>query len=259
MRSACRSRSSTLVTGDTDLTADAGKTSASRQTFVSGKAAELAGRDLRQQILRLANAGPDAALALDGATLTVRDGGEVRTLDLATRRAALMGEGTLRSADHAARRRRPGRALRDLCLRRPDRHRRGRYRARHGEGAAHRGRPRCRQGDQPDPGRRPDPGRHRAGAGPRADGGIPARPHREPARLPDPDHRRRARDRVHPDRGPRAARPVRRQGRRRAGPGADRAGDPGRHPPRDRRAHAPRAGAAAPAARSHPRARRRRR
>ena len=46
-----------LVTGDTDLTADAGKTSASRQTFVSGKAAERAGRDLRQQILRLANAG----------------------------------------------------------------------------------------------------------------------------------------------------------------------------------------------------------
>src|SRR6185436_3389064 len=31
-----------LVTGDTDLTPDAGKTSASRQTFVSGKAVELA-------------------------------------------------------------------------------------------------------------------------------------------------------------------------------------------------------------------------
>src|SRR6202012_5398310 len=55
-----------LVTGDTDLPADAGKTSASRQTFVSGKAAENAGRDLRQQILRLANAGPDAALTTEG-------------------------------------------------------------------------------------------------------------------------------------------------------------------------------------------------
>ena len=33
-----------LVAGDTDLTADAGKTSASRQTFVSGMAAERAGR-----------------------------------------------------------------------------------------------------------------------------------------------------------------------------------------------------------------------
>ncbi len=83
----------TLVTGDTDLTADAGKTSASRQTFVSGKAAENAGRDLRQQILRLANAGPDAVLSLDSAALTVRDGAEVRTLDLG-KVGPLTGEGT---------------------------------------------------------------------------------------------------------------------------------------------------------------------
>jgi aldehyde oxidoreductase len=87
-----------LVSGDTDLTADAGKTSASRQTFVSGRAAELAGRDLRQQILRLANAGAEATLALDGAKLLVRDGGVVRTLDLATiseqMGGGLMGEGT---------------------------------------------------------------------------------------------------------------------------------------------------------------------
>ena len=33
-----------VVMGDTALTADAGKSSASRQTFVSGKAAQLAGR-----------------------------------------------------------------------------------------------------------------------------------------------------------------------------------------------------------------------
>ncbi|MBL8675075.1 MAG: molybdopterin-dependent oxidoreductase [Rhodospirillales bacterium] len=71
-----------LVAGDTDLTADAGKTSASRQTFVSGKAAELAGRDLRRRILRLANAGDAATLAIDGATLRVRDGGAVRSIDL---------------------------------------------------------------------------------------------------------------------------------------------------------------------------------
>ena len=82
-----------LVAGDTDLTADAGKTSASRQTFVSGQAAERAGRDLRGQILRLANAGPDAALSLDGARLTVRDGDEVRVIHLATA-GPLMGEGT---------------------------------------------------------------------------------------------------------------------------------------------------------------------
>ena len=42
-----------LVTGDTDLTLDAGKTSASRQTFVSGNAAKAAGEELRRQILRM--------------------------------------------------------------------------------------------------------------------------------------------------------------------------------------------------------------
>jgi aldehyde oxidoreductase len=83
----------TLVTGDTDLTADAGKTSASRQTFVSGRAVEGAGHDLRQQILRLANAGADAVLSLEGATLTVRDGAEVHVLDLA-KVGPLLGEGT---------------------------------------------------------------------------------------------------------------------------------------------------------------------
>ncbi|TAJ36252.1 MAG: aldehyde oxidase [Reyranella sp.] len=82
-----------LVQGDTDLTADAGKTSASRQTFVSGRAAEGAGKDLRQQILRLANAGSDAVLSLDGGKVMVRDGAEVRTIDLATT-GALVGEGT---------------------------------------------------------------------------------------------------------------------------------------------------------------------
>ena len=51
-----------MVVGDTDLTADAGKTSASRQTFVSGNAARLAAEDLRRKILALANAGPDAKL-----------------------------------------------------------------------------------------------------------------------------------------------------------------------------------------------------
>jgi aldehyde oxidoreductase len=43
-----------LVSGDTDRTADAGKSSASRQTFVSGNAVRLAGEDLRRQILQLA-------------------------------------------------------------------------------------------------------------------------------------------------------------------------------------------------------------
>jgi len=59
------------VSGDTDLTADAGKTSASRQTFVSGRAAQAAGQALRDAILLRANAGPDARLALRDGRLLV--------------------------------------------------------------------------------------------------------------------------------------------------------------------------------------------
>jgi CO/xanthine dehydrogenase Mo-binding subunit/aerobic-type carbon monoxide dehydrogenase small subunit (CoxS/CutS family) len=71
-----------LVVGDTDLTFDAGKTSASRQTFVSGRAAEEAAKALRAEILRRANAGEGAALSLDGPVLTVTDQGRVTRLDL---------------------------------------------------------------------------------------------------------------------------------------------------------------------------------
>ncbi|MBL6458021.1 molybdopterin-dependent oxidoreductase [Belnapia sp. T6] len=60
-----------LVLGDTDLTADAGKTSASRQTFVSGRAAMEAGLALRDAILLRANAGPEGRLALSDGMLTV--------------------------------------------------------------------------------------------------------------------------------------------------------------------------------------------
>ncbi len=71
-----------LVLGDTDLTADAGKTSASRQTYVSGNAARLAGEGLRGHILKHANAGPDAVLALSGTQLLISDGETVRSIDL---------------------------------------------------------------------------------------------------------------------------------------------------------------------------------
>jgi CO/xanthine dehydrogenase Mo-binding subunit/aerobic-type carbon monoxide dehydrogenase small subunit (CoxS/CutS family) len=65
-----------LVSGDTDRTADAGKSSASRQTFVSGNAARLAGADLRRQVLLLAEVGPDATISLepDRLVLTEPDG-----------------------------------------------------------------------------------------------------------------------------------------------------------------------------------------
>jgi CO/xanthine dehydrogenase Mo-binding subunit len=72
-----------MVVGDTDLTYDAGKTSASRQTYVSGNAARLAGADLRAKILLLANAGPDASLSLDDGRLGIADGEASRTIDLA--------------------------------------------------------------------------------------------------------------------------------------------------------------------------------
>ena len=55
-----------LVSGDTDRTKDAGKSSASRQTFVSGNAARLAGEDLRRQLLALAEVGEAAHIELGG-------------------------------------------------------------------------------------------------------------------------------------------------------------------------------------------------
>jgi len=60
------------VIGDTDLTEDAGKTSASRQTFVSGKAALLAGLDLREQLLKLLGANSQAQLSLSDGQLTAK-------------------------------------------------------------------------------------------------------------------------------------------------------------------------------------------
>ena len=64
-----------MVVSDTDLTEDAGKSSASRQTFVSGRAAQRAGADLRAKILALVNVGADAGIRLDGAVLRITGGG----------------------------------------------------------------------------------------------------------------------------------------------------------------------------------------
>jgi CO/xanthine dehydrogenase Mo-binding subunit len=65
------------------LTADAGKTSASRQAYISGNAVKLAGEDLRRQIIRLANVGETAAIEFGDGRLVVRDGDAVREIDLA--------------------------------------------------------------------------------------------------------------------------------------------------------------------------------
>ena len=68
---------------DTDTTPDAGKSSASRQTFVSGNATYRAGTALRARLLRLAGAADDAHLELDGSRLLAHDRGETRSVDLA--------------------------------------------------------------------------------------------------------------------------------------------------------------------------------
>jgi CO/xanthine dehydrogenase Mo-binding subunit len=72
-----------LVSADTSITPDAGKTSASRQTYVTGKAAEKSAKALRETILRAANVSAAAALELDGGRLRVREGAASRVLDLA--------------------------------------------------------------------------------------------------------------------------------------------------------------------------------
>jgi CO/xanthine dehydrogenase Mo-binding subunit/aerobic-type carbon monoxide dehydrogenase small subunit (CoxS/CutS family) len=72
-----------LIGPDTALTPDAGKTSASRQTFVTGRAAKAAAEALRAEILRRANAGEGAVLRLDGTGVVVRDQAVVTRIDLA--------------------------------------------------------------------------------------------------------------------------------------------------------------------------------
>ncbi len=70
------------VMGDTDLTADAGKSSASRQTFVSGNAARLAGLEIRRQLISALgfDDADDAAveLSLEGTLPRRRSASRVR-------------------------------------------------------------------------------------------------------------------------------------------------------------------------------------
>ena len=63
-----------LVSGDTAISPDCGKTSASRQTFVTGKAAHMAGSKLRAEILKLAGACECTAIEFGEGTVVVDDG-----------------------------------------------------------------------------------------------------------------------------------------------------------------------------------------
>jgi CO/xanthine dehydrogenase Mo-binding subunit len=67
---------------DTDTTPDAGKSSASRQTFVSGNATLLAATALRRRLLALAGASDEGYLELDGSRLVVHDRGEATAVEL---------------------------------------------------------------------------------------------------------------------------------------------------------------------------------
>jgi CO/xanthine dehydrogenase Mo-binding subunit len=83
------------VMGDTDLTEDAGKTSASRQTFVTGKAVQLAASDLRAQILRRMNAGEDAKLTIDGGQIVAGSSSlDLGSIEPDARGDVLAGRGT---------------------------------------------------------------------------------------------------------------------------------------------------------------------
>ncbi|WP_108483721.1 molybdopterin-dependent oxidoreductase [Oceaniglobus ichthyenteri] len=77
----------TLIGADTDVTPDAGKTSASRQTFVTGAAAKLSGAAMRAEILQRLNAPETARLTLANGEITAGD----RALRLAD--LPLNGEG----------------------------------------------------------------------------------------------------------------------------------------------------------------------
>jgi aldehyde oxidoreductase len=63
-----------LVSGDTSISPDAGKTSGSRQTVVTGKAAQIAGSELRRAIVRLAGCCDCASLVFGNGRITVTEG-----------------------------------------------------------------------------------------------------------------------------------------------------------------------------------------
>lgn len=71
-----------LIGADTDVTPDAGKTSASRQTFVTGNAARLSGAALRKEILQRMNAAEDAVLTFGDGHITASDAAGAHRLEL---------------------------------------------------------------------------------------------------------------------------------------------------------------------------------
>lgn len=71
-----------LFIGDTSVTPDAGKTSASRQTFVSGNAALRTGQALRAKLLRHANVSDEAVISVEDGRIALTENGVSHALDL---------------------------------------------------------------------------------------------------------------------------------------------------------------------------------
>ena len=71
-----------LVSGDTSITPDAGKTSASRQTVVTGKAAHMAATELRRAILQLAGCCDCAGIKFHDSSITVTAGEKQHVIKL---------------------------------------------------------------------------------------------------------------------------------------------------------------------------------
>jgi CO/xanthine dehydrogenase Mo-binding subunit/aerobic-type carbon monoxide dehydrogenase small subunit (CoxS/CutS family) len=80
-----------LISGDTSITPDCGKTSASRQTFVTGKAAHMAGTKLRERILKLGGACKCGEIRFDEGSVTVVEGDGSRLLDLTSLQLDALG------------------------------------------------------------------------------------------------------------------------------------------------------------------------
>jgi CO/xanthine dehydrogenase Mo-binding subunit/aerobic-type carbon monoxide dehydrogenase small subunit (CoxS/CutS family) len=71
-----------FVSADTALSPDCGKTSASRQTFVTGRAAQMAGRALRDLIFRFTNADAGATIQFSDGHLVIQEYGYQRSFPL---------------------------------------------------------------------------------------------------------------------------------------------------------------------------------
>jgi len=71
-----------LISGDTAITPDCGKTSASRQTLVTGKAAHMAGTQLRNSIIALAKGCECARISFEKGQVSIEEKGNTRKLTL---------------------------------------------------------------------------------------------------------------------------------------------------------------------------------